>query len=433
MLERQTYKKPNSGSTGISTITAVKPLNVTIDPLFAAQLSIDTLLINKTIFVDSLNGNDTTAIDNGVYNSYFPFQNILTAKAYAASGDMIYIRKGTYTQKTINNSICSYFLETGAIVQNTINNNVFAQSNGVTLNIFGNGTLRSSVVNSAVIVAINNTTINVQCYKIIKDTNFLGMAILCITGGKIYCDCYEIDCRFNGVIGVQILDANGFIQLNAQILRYSFIAALLGNTNNNTSKIIYNVSETIVYDMPFVTAFNGTGAGFVNNGSGEIVMNTRFSSAQTTDSAGFLSSIGLLWNNGANVCNLYINSPGYNKVRLSNLFRTGNITTNGKMVINGNFKNDQSSYGVLNVGGTIDISGKIENEAITLLSPIEQQAGTLIINDLITIAGAGSTYSISSPAAQNIRIYKHVTNKGYNSLITDIIPGSLNIINANVI
>jgi len=430
MIRRAAIEDAAPAPAGITNIIANLPLNVSIDPFNVATISIDPLRSSKVIFVDATFGNNATAI---AYNFYYPYQTILAAKAVALAGDTIYIRKGTYTQTTISNSICDYYLEAGAIVQNTINNDVFAQSNGGTLNIYGYGILRSSVTNSAVIVAINNSTINIQCYKIIKNTNILGMALLCITGGKIYCDCYEIDCRFNAVQAAIILDANGFIQLTAQIVRFSFLAYQIGNSNNNTINMIINVAETIAYDMVLATGFNNNYCGFINNGSGIMVVNTRFSTAQTTNSTGSLSSIGLNWNNGGNICNLYINSPANNNVRTNNLFRTGNVNTNGKIIASGNFKNIQNTgVGVLNVGGTIDIKGKIEIDPTQTASPIEQQSGDLIINDLISIAPAAATYSINSPTAQNIKIYKHVTNKGYNPLITDLITGSLNIIDPDV-
>src|SRR3954465_8466904 len=67
---------------------------------YSSRPIINNSLVGHTIEVDSVNGNDATALTAGKYDLTKPFLTIAAAIAVASSPDKIHIRAGTYTVTT---------------------------------------------------------------------------------------------------------------------------------------------------------------------------------------------------------------------------------------------------------------------------------------------------------------------------------------------
>lgn len=399
------------------------------DELLAQDVPVN---VGNTIYVDSVYGDNTAAVEGGIYDQRYPFLTIFGALAQASAGDIIYVRKGTYSQGTISNPVADFYLEAGAIVQNLSSPDVFLKSDGGTLNIYGEGTLRNIVYNAYIIACLNSSTINIQANLLQKTSTNFGGALIALTGGKINAWIKEIDCSYDYVYACECLDANSRITLNADKVRFSFICYLLSGSANGP--IIANVKETISHQMVSSNSFGNTFAGIINNVSANptIILNGNCSTANTSDVPHSLSRVLSVHNSSAN--GKIIHNGGSSVIR--NIAYAGiSSGANSTISFNADVENlqgaTQTGYGVYINSGKIFCKGKLKNLNY-VGSTIQVDGGSLILDDLTYVSNVGATDSISASAPINIKVYKSVTNKPWNVNITNTIVGSLNIVDAGV-
>lgn len=411
---------------GATVISGTFPIQVT-----GSTVSIAPLNQDKTVYVDALYGDDATAPAH-LYDFRFPFKTVQAARNNAAIGDTIYLKRGTHSlTSAILNSNQNFYLESGAILQR--GGVIFDHVSGglSVLTIAGEGTLRC-FSSQDVVVAGGGKTINITCDKIVKDTAVLGFALLAISGGKIFANIKEIDCRVDLGGIASCLDANSEIYLNCQIARFTWIGCLLSNNGVGNAKLIANIQQLISYDMFFSNAFNNSFCLVSNGGAGLMEVTANFKSAQTLDNVnGFVGGVASIWNSGV-AAEIYVNGLGKSIVRNYNLFLTNISNVNSKIIFDGEFENTQNApspgNGIVCTTSKIISSGKVSIASTQLVAPVQLGGGLLVSNDLTAIAPAGAVDSISATAPQNVKIYQYVSNKGLNVNVTNVIAGSLVII-----
>lgn len=387
--------------------------------------------VGKTIYVDSVYGNDAAAVAGGVYDQRYPFLTIAGALANDSVGDIIYVRKGTYTVTTIINPQADFYLEAGAIIQNLSTADVFRKTDGGILNIYGEGTIRSTVFGSYVIAALSNSTVNVQADLIQKTSTILGGGLIALSGAKINAWLKEIDCSFDFVTGCECLDANSSITVNADKVRFSWFGYLLSDVANGP--IIANVKETISHQMVSSNAFGNTSAGIINgSANANIIVNGDFTTANAVDVPHSLSRVLSIHNHSGN-CRIFHN--GGRSVFRSRAFAGVSIAANALISFNTTAENlqgaTQPGLGVSISSGKIICKGKLRTEAY--VGPtIQADGGSLILDDLTYVSNAAAIESIGAAGPINIKVYKSVTNKVWNLNVTNTIVGSLNIVDAGV-
>jgi len=397
------------------------------DELLAPDVPVN---VGNTIYVDSVYGDNAAAVDGGIYDQRYPFLTIFGALSSASAGDIIYLRKGIYSQTTISNPIADFYLEAGAVVRNISNPDTFVRSDGDVLNIYGNGTIENGIAGSFVLVSLNNSIINVECNLIRKYNNIIGGALLSLTGATINAWVKEIDCSTQDFSYIAVIvDPNSKINLYADICKYTFIGYLAQSVGG---KIIANVKNTVAYNSTIPNFFNGTGASVGNGPGSEIVVNGDFSSATTVDPNGSGSAILNYHISGAGSIT---HNGGYSKIRNRYYARIQGSAL-GVINFNSDIENTQSvtteGNGIYIDSGKIICKGKLKTLDTTTGVPIIASGGSLILDDYTYVSNGASPESIFAAAPINIKVYKSVTNKAWSANVTNTIVGSLNIVDAGV-
>ena len=118
-----TLSKVLTAGAGI-TLTTNDSTNLVIEAASGVATNLSTALSNsivftnamgvgKTLYVDSLHGNDTTGT-RGRFDK--PFRNIDWAKTNASAGDLIYVRAGSYTNNNLLKNEVNYWFDSGSVV-----------------------------------------------------------------------------------------------------------------------------------------------------------------------------------------------------------------------------------------------------------------------------------------------------------------------------
>lgn len=109
----------NKSRASLARLAHIRPLISAINALYTMIVGGTTIInVGKTIYVDSVYGNDSTALRQRLDK---PFQTLFAAKSAALQGDLIYIRNGSYTvfgnlikvNPATNLSMVNYYAEEG--------------------------------------------------------------------------------------------------------------------------------------------------------------------------------------------------------------------------------------------------------------------------------------------------------------------------------
>tara|TARA_R110002050_G_scaffold7415_1_gene28748 strand:- start:2837 stop:4459 length:1623 start_codon:yes stop_codon:yes gene_type:complete len=82
----------------------------------SAHLPASSVLVNKTLYVDTANGDDAEAV---VGDMSKPYKTITAAKTAASVGDIVHVRPGTYEEDDITKDGVAMYFDFGAIVHPT--------------------------------------------------------------------------------------------------------------------------------------------------------------------------------------------------------------------------------------------------------------------------------------------------------------------------
>ena len=210
------------------------------------------LLVNKTLYVDGVNGDDTTAI---VGDMSKPFATITSAKTSASVGDLIHVRPATYQEDDITKDGVAMYFDKGAIVHPTNAQQTTSQKSIIDV---------SAYTNKLVILGYG---------EFISDySGQLAVSCIIVSTDEAYIEFYKCDYTSGSNQGVQkgsvILAHTGvnntFIECKGDIYKtdtngggsWSALRILQGNIQfvGNVYNISTNVSGTALY----VAAYSGS-------------------------------------------------------------------------------------------------------------------------------------------------------------------------------
>lgn len=164
-----TYPNPDLATIGLATgpigAAAVIPV-VTIDAkgrvtALTSVTAVIPLLTGKVVWVDSVHGNDST----GVRERFdLPFLTIFAAVTAALSGDVVYVRPGSYSEaNNIGKNGVSVYTPAGV----TVNFSGFLINNPGTFSILGQGDFVGAVSSRFINLTAASNNISVQCRDLI--------------------------------------------------------------------------------------------------------------------------------------------------------------------------------------------------------------------------------------------------------------------------
>ena len=172
-------------STGVANVNSVFAsaaqgllANSALQPDDVLPVALNGVLTGRTIWVDSVNGDDNTAV---VGRQDLPFETLTAAKAVATSGYLIHVRPGTYNEKNLLKDGVNWYFDAGALVVYTgaTDGSIFDDSAdganaAVSCTVYGSGVFTWTndfgaatqafgvvhIVNTASVVVINGMSIN---------------------------------------------------------------------------------------------------------------------------------------------------------------------------------------------------------------------------------------------------------------------------------
>jgi hypothetical protein len=347
-----------------------------------------TTTATNTIYVDADNGSDTTGVK---YDSAKPFKTVSQALYLAVSGDLIYIRKGLYTDYNMNmkNGV-EVFMEKGATISPTANNGyvpIFKNygtgyNSGVaqTFKIYGRGRLinLAGTSSSGVCSIENHSTLNI--YLEAEE-----VSILSIYANNLGTASFTI---YNTMISMELYTRGGMWSLNNCVIKDCKTTTF--NMDWGGAQVQFNNCTFIRQQttIPFEQSYNVNIIGQnIINGAGSQGL-TNFAFGPTTG-------------NGGNRKTAFINCTFYNLIGGDAITFRNTTSNNATLVISGcrfyssnNTKNALLADGVSGVPTTPNyyFDNNISNMALGTVN-----GGT--VANLLTGSGfqINSNYFIANP------------------------------------
>jgi hypothetical protein len=201
---------PSTVTTGTGVLTA---LGIAVNTLGGTLTTIPT---GKTMWVDSVNGNDANA---GTLR--YPFLTLAAAKAAATSGDLIHTGPGTYTETaTIAKAGVSHHFESGASVSrstSTASGLIDDDGAAMTLSVTGGAALSLTQTVSGYVAAIHtghaSSNVSVGARSVAAATSGVGQNAMAIYGqaGTLFADITESITATDSIVnsGIALYWENG--------------------------------------------------------------------------------------------------------------------------------------------------------------------------------------------------------------------------------
>jgi len=181
-------------------------------------------LLQNNIYVDSINGNDATAVK---YNLLHPYGTIAQARTVATFGDTIIVFPGSYLENLnlFKNGI-SYYFYPEAVVESTAAVPLFGPIAGEKCEVYGHGDFRNISIGGVVNSTAQGTLI-MECNNIFAVSNPIST-----NDGFIDIKCYDIVCDNNAAIN--FLDSAFGVGDNYLLIKCNSILSNSFSGNNPT-------------------------------------------------------------------------------------------------------------------------------------------------------------------------------------------------------
>lgn len=444
-------------------------LTITGTTIDSAGGGVASVLTGKTLWVDSVNGDDGTGVAGRLDK---PFLTLAAAKAAAASGDTIYLGPGTYNEVNVGKNGVNLYFMSGAIIAYTGSSNLgviddsASGANGpLVIKIGGRAIIRHNgsasgsnasalhITNSGSLIqidgeeisiggtnsgspgpaAIVQTTGKIFCTvkKLTVTTSGGNKAALWWNGGECHINAQEMSGEFSGQFAVYSaaaaqadsrdalwIDVNhimGTIYLDGDATAQAWIKAEEIETSVNASAIRVDTMKAYVEAQKIFSAVNASAGpppdGVVTVESGLLWLKAM--KITSTGGAAGLSPILALYG-------------GTNYIDVQQLENTGSVvkairSTGGTHHVQGNTADTKVEV----TGGTLTLKGfTVDTSASATSNPILKSGGTLTLQDVRLIAEA-TRDSISAASAQTVVSYSSVANTAVDSDVT--IAGNLSL------
>ena len=275
----------NVWNVNIASLNLVAGTNISIinngsEFVINATGSATTVPINRTVFVDSVFGNDGTGAIEDMSKPYQTIQAAATAlnSAYSGTAKLVYIWPGTYSHSSGNlffNNMFYYF--SPGTVFNVTANCIVGNSNSVNFGIINEGVINCTIAASGYFINISET----------------------LFGGNVFLDLNELNCNLSTNCITLINDIKNRIKIqrytntiaSANLLTTSFQGnAIIEIDNivhsNSDSNIITLSGESSNVNIHFANINNGT----LLNVVGDLICNLDI--LQCNHSTGYAFKLG---------------------------------------------------------------------------------------------------------------------------------------------
>lgn len=257
---------PANNTTILGTITATNITDKITTASNALYLLQSAGISNgNVLYVDSVNGNDSTGIRGRVDK---PFTTINMAKTNALAGDTVIVLPGRYTNQTLSKIGINYYFYPGAVVTN-LNLSIFTDGNVATTNIIaGSGDFHyyNSTFPSPDMVAISNSATRLT-FKAHYVTCANNDGVSGQMNGFMVRNCSRVDIDVDAYYDHKIDD--GAIESNCNCVLW-YAGEMHVNIRRCTTEFGYvawaaGTSDNLYYDGQFARAT--LGPTFYNNGT----------------------------------------------------------------------------------------------------------------------------------------------------------------------
>jgi len=171
------------------------------------------------VYVDAVNGNDSTAI---LYREDKPYLTPSAAKTAASAGDTIVVFPGTYNDHGLTKNGVNWYFFTGATITNALS--IFDDSSGsANFNVDGDGDFISTGVNVPVVKVAGSTSV---VHFTANSAKVTGQNTIWVAGGELHVTASVLSCPSGDVFywtgGNLFVDnvdtATGLYFVDAQVL-----------------------------------------------------------------------------------------------------------------------------------------------------------------------------------------------------------------------
>jgi uncharacterized protein YacL (UPF0231 family) len=378
------------------------------------------------VFVDTVYGNDGTAVKNDLTKAY---KTLNAAQTAAVAGDMIYVLPGTYNiTSTLGKNLVDWYFSPGAIVNNTAS--VF-QGFSINYNIYGSGNFHQTGLFVAVpLFNFNNAQVNVTMNDG-SSASFAYGFVIADNLSKINITFNKADCTQRD--GDLVTAYNGStVNMYGNEARFRRIAIYTETHNGQTTTVNYYVKNTIALDgIADFTQFAPTYV-YTNTGKSIVTCYGNFTTEQTVDTpyvASFLAVTG-----GTAIAPTIHLLGDYIRSRTTNGIVSN--TAGAVIYVKSRITELQGPLAAANAGATLYLDKcRMELAGVAIRKAIIANAGSSLICDSAIIIGNdpvnGSFNFVGNPS---IRVYGTTfTNEPLVGAYTNLVAGTTIVVDANVI
>lgn len=443
-------------------------------------LALHSVLVGKTVFVDSVNGNDATGVRGDASK---PFLTLTAAKTAATSGDTIFVGPGTYAERNLLKNGVNWYFYPGATVDITTTSPAQTGANDTMAAAIFDDSVRGA--NGAVVCSINGfgvfsrneLTLSGQEATVFIRNPASNVSINCksiIGAGEIYwtiwgdggrctINCETIIGAVNGVFW-----SNGDLFINAVEITSNFTGPTIltntlygggGNrwltgglwikaqrlTNTNTGSVINTIGNASARVWIEAQKIEGTGGPVVTISGNKVYIKAEKIECTGDGQVVEIAATGAgLWleaqkvEGGGDGIPLYLIDSNSANIKIQSL--VAGVGAPAAIEIDGGSAvvevqelttASASTKGLYHTAGNLRLlNTKIDASLSSSSNPIVIADAGLVLQNCVLIAEAGRD-SITASGAQDVKVYgTSVTNKAKHVNITVLI-GTLTV-NADV-
>lgn len=418
-----------------------------------------SVLTGDSLWVDAVNGNDSTAARG---NAIKPFLTLTAAQTAAQSGDTIFVRPGAYTSHGLGKNGVNWVMPPGVSVSYIGDNDLFTDAGGaMTFSIDGEAAFSVTGEGACINVIQSGSSISVRCKSLTQSGGTATHSSATWQNGGALIVIAETISGRNSALYWQ----NGEMHVTANTitspLQTIYSNGVAANQNGYvTADLIYSSANE--GDGGFCVGADGdaTAALWVNAkrivASGECaifqtgaklyVQCEKIECGISSDDNGAITitagkayittqKLEILVGQTAQT-GMALLTGGTSLIQIGEALVTGN-TVDGIQVFSGTHTVSIASLtptgnGVVISGGTLRLTGSVVNTSANSSSnPASKSGGTLILSGCTMVAQSGRD-SITAGTSQNVVAMSSWTNKAANGNVTITTTGGLTV-NTNVV
>lgn len=389
----------------------------------------------EMLYVDSVYGNDSTAVAGSLFQTYL---TPAAAQTAAGVGDVIVVRPGSYTVSSLGKNGVNWLLMAGVTFTNSSGFIFSDDESAMSFNVYGKGKLNLTAGEDSIIKISGGGTVNIECDEIY---NIGGDArtIMVWGGSKLYINAFtRVGTHTSNSTGTNYELRDSDSELNIKTVLFNVLSAVETYSADPSTKfflecdvlnwdgfatwttIIYsdggcfNVkAKNLVLNMTVDVTGWACWAFIFNSGEGEAHLH--FDNVVKTDSFSY-AFLGNL----AESTNVFVKIG--NTGTLENMFLDivdGQTEMSGKLITS-----ISGGPSILMGSGTIRLRNlyisNINGDADSVI--VNKTGGNLVLDNVTIVLGDTANDDIIASLAEDVFVYSAVSNAAtVNSNITELV------------